>query len=184
MEKVSKFEVAYGMHTRRTRNFYIFEDCKDFATCFSPREMLIGGVFGGIYFNDPNWMDGISDSVFRGVSEKKYANQISDVGINMYEADAGLSQKDWDDLDAIHPQDPRGWFQWYCRFCSGRRTEDDSRQIGRYWSFVCRMHGILRYNASNWKEEYYSDYKKLSQSLFQWGWDARFNPSEFKDKIL
>ena len=32
----------------------------------------------------------------------------------------------------IFLQDPYGWFQWYCRFYQGRRTEDDERQIGRW----------------------------------------------------
>jgi hypothetical protein len=27
--------------------------------------------------------------------------------------------------------DPYGWFQWYCRFYAGRRSEDDLRQITR-----------------------------------------------------
>ena len=36
--------------------------------------------------------------------------------------------------------DPRGWFQWYCRFFSGRRTNDDDRQIGR-WKGVAGERG-------------------------------------------
>ena len=29
-----------------------------------------------------------------------------------------------------------GWFQWYCRFFQGRRSEDDERQIQR-WLKIC-----------------------------------------------
>ena len=35
-------------------------------------------------------------------------------------------------LSHISLQDPYGWFQWFCRFYQGRRTEDDERQIGRW----------------------------------------------------
>lgn len=37
----------------------------------------------------------------------------------------------WEESGWITEFDPYGWFQWYCRFCLGRRCSDDSRQISR-----------------------------------------------------
>lgn len=56
---------------------------------------------------------------------------------------AGQSLSDWERSGWIRAQDPRGWFQWYCRFYLGRRTSDDERQISR-WSGVCGPNGRFR----------------------------------------
>ena len=32
----------------------------------------------------------------------------------------------------INKIDPYGWFQWYFRYWSGRRSKDDERQINRW----------------------------------------------------
>ena len=42
----------------------------------------------------------------------------------------------------IHSDDPRGWFQWYCRYWRGRRMADDARQIGRWKAMRRHVHQI------------------------------------------
>ena len=54
----------------------------------------------------------------------------------------------WESSGWIIEQDPYGWFQWYCRFYLGRRTEDDERQISR-WIGVAGAKGRWKNNLAN-----------------------------------
>lgn len=65
--------------------------------------------------------------------------------VNKYNVCSGLGLLEWESSGWIKPQDPYGWFQWYCRFFLGRRSEDDERQIGR-WARVCGERGRWRNN--------------------------------------
>merc|ERR1719158_1287501 len=51
---------------------------------------------------------------------------------NKYGVKCGASLAEWENFGWMRAQDPYGWFQWYCRFYQGRRTEDDARQIDRW----------------------------------------------------
>jgi hypothetical protein len=55
------------------------------------------------------------------------------------DAPSEASMKEWP-AHWLHEQDPLGWLQWYERYSSGRRTDDDARQIKRWESFKAR-HG-------------------------------------------
>jgi len=66
----------------------------------------------------------------------------------MYGVKAGQDQVYWEEHGWIDERDPRGWFQWYCRFYCGRRMDDDDRQIGR-WKGVCGEKGRWKNNLIN-----------------------------------
>lgn len=71
----------------------------------------------------------------------------------------------------IKAQDPYGWFQWYCRFYMGRRTEDDIRQIKRWKSFDGRWKSNL-VNQIKKKGTSFDDFSvspTIRQSLLHWG---------------
>ena len=87
----------------------------------------------------------------------------------------GLSQEEWEEKGWINNQDPRGWFQWYCRYFLGRRTDDDERQIQR-WNNFCGEKGRWRnyiyskiFNKGTTIEDL-SFSLAVRQSLLHWGY--------------
>jgi hypothetical protein len=58
--------------------------------------------------------------------------------LNFFGVDASQSLKEWRKNGWIHPDDPRGWFQWYCRYYMGRRSLDDERQALLHWAYDSR----------------------------------------------
>ena len=116
-----------------------------FNPMLTPKEMLHKGIFGGTYFSDlidykefPNdWFEGIHKNFY---CSTKYRNDV-----NFFKIKSGQSQKEWEEKGWIHKDDPRGWFEWYCKYYMGRRHEDDERQIKR-WAAFCGPKGRFRNN--------------------------------------
>ncbi|MFN4181114.1 MAG: hypothetical protein ACK4FA_00250 [Candidatus Paceibacteria bacterium] len=101
-----------------------------FRPDLSPKEMLELGVFGGVYLRD---CTGEYPKIWftKGKFQKKgiYAQ---DAKINYFKVKASQPLSVWREKGWIHKDDPRGWFEWYCRYYMGRRGEDDERQIKRW----------------------------------------------------
>jgi hypothetical protein len=80
-----------------------------------------------------DWISGLD--VSKHVASHKYS-----VSVNQYKVNCGYKSGPddtfgliaWEEKGWIVGQDPYGWFQWYCRFFQGRRSEDDTRQISRW----------------------------------------------------
>ena len=131
----------------------------------TPLEMLELGVFGGKYLTD--CQDEFPRSWF---ANAKLSPLKKDISLNYFSVDASQPLSEWVKKGWIHPQDPRGWFQWYCRYYLGRRTEaEDARQIKRWFAF--RRHaGAIR----KFCEPYdFSCRKKQRQALLHWAYDSR-----------
>ncbi len=112
---------------------------REFTPDLSPKQMLELGVFGGKYMTDCK--DEFPASWY---TNAKLASGPSDPALNYFRTRASQSLSVWRDKGWIHPDDPRGWFQWYCRYYLGRRSlEEDARQIKR-WKAIRRHIGQLR----------------------------------------
>ena len=115
----------------------------EFKPELSPREMLELGVFGGKYLTDCT--DEYPKSWF---TKAKLSPSKKDPSLNCFGVEASLPLKEWRKKGWIHPEDPRGWFQWYCRYYLGRRLPDeDDRQIKR-WKAIKRHAGAIRKNCN------------------------------------
>ena len=73
----------------------------------------------------------------------------------------------------INSIDPYGWFQWYFRYCLGRRSLDDERQISRWKGIVSRFEGklIKMIKDVNGRFDDYSTSPKTRQILLYWGYE-------------
>ena len=100
----------------------------EFTPELTPRQMLALGVFGGKYMTDTR--DEFPASWF---ARAKLSPERRDPSLNFFGVDASQPLSVWRAKGWIHPDDPRGWFQWYCRYYLGRRMpEEDRRQIKRW----------------------------------------------------
>ena len=121
-----------------------FKDFPEFKPNLSPKQILQLGSFGGTYFRpiyssvtkksygDEVWME-LPQEWLEGLDiETEVASSDYHKEVNRYGVKCGASLEMWESKGWIVAEDPYGWFQWYCRFFQGRRTEDDERQVGRW----------------------------------------------------
>ena len=130
----------------------------------SPREMLQMGVFGGRYMTE--CADEFPRSWF---SRAKLCHERHDPDLNFFGINASQPLVEWRRKGWIHRDDPRGWFQWYCRYYSGRRSEDDARQIAR-WRAIRRHAAQIRKNCMRGD---FDCHRKQRQALLHWAYDSR-----------
>ncbi len=112
-----------------------------FTPRFTPAEMLQLGVFEGKYCNDcrtefpEHWF------VNARIAENP------DPSCNYFGVKSRQPLAVWREKGWIVGPDPRGWFQWYCRYYRGRRLpEVDAWQIKR-WRAFSRHAGQIRANC-------------------------------------
>ncbi len=105
----------------------------EFKPQLTPREMLGLGVFGGLYMTDCR--NEFPKEWFKNVKLSEDGKRHKE--LNYFNVNASQSLAVWQKNGWIHKDDPRGWFQWYCRYYMGRRHEDDERQIRR-WKMIGR----------------------------------------------
>lgn len=150
---------VYFRHHPVGRNF-----ADDFRPELTPKEMLALGVFGGKYMTDCGAE--FPKSWFR---HAKLSAGRRDARLNCFGVNASLSLAEWRRHGWIRPQDPRGWFQWYCRYYVGRRSRDDARQIRR-WRAVQRHVAAIRKNCEKGDLECR---RKQRQAVLHWAYDSR-----------
>jgi hypothetical protein len=137
----------------------------EFRPELTPAEMLRLGVFCGKYMTDcrrefpASWF-----------TRAKLANNDRDCSLNYFGADASQKLTVWRRNGWIYRDDPRGWFQWYCRYYMGRRIPDeDARQIRR-WKAI-RRH--IRQIERHCEPGDLTCRRRQRQALLHWAYDSR-----------
>jgi hypothetical protein len=130
----------------------------------TPKRMLTLGVFGGKYMTDCR--DEFPADWF---TRARLATGRRDARLNCFGVHASQSLAEWRRKGWIHPQDPRGWFQWYCRYYTGRRTSDDARQVRR-WRAIARHVAAIRSHCDPGDLECR---RRQRQAVLHWAYDGR-----------
>ena len=136
----------------------------EFRPQLTPAQMLALGVFAGKYLTDCR-----AEFPISWFARAKLAPKQRDPNLNYFGIDASQPLSEWKKKGWIHKDDPRGWFQWYCRYYRGRRHEDDARQIGR-WKAI-RRH--VRQIQKNCEPGDPHCRPRQRQALLHWAYDAR-----------
>jgi hypothetical protein len=135
---------------------------ENFKPQYSPREMLDMGIFEGRYLND------CMAEYPRDWFENAKISREADPEVNYFGIKSRQPLSVWREKGWIYEPDPRGWFQWYCRYYRGRRLSDvDKVQIAR-WKGFSRHSGQIRANC------YPGDVfcrPRQRQALLQWSHD-------------
>ena len=136
-----------------------------FTPELTPKQMLALGVFGGKYMTDTR-----REFPKAWFTRAKLSPTGPNKALNYFGVNASSSLSEWRRKGWIHPDDPRGWFQWYCRYYMGRRTpEEDLRQIAR-WNAFRRHIAQIRMNCEPGD---FSCRRRQRQALLHWAYDSR-----------
>ena len=130
----------------------------------TPAEMLELGVFGGKYMTDCR-----GEFPRSWFARARLSPVRHDPGLNLFGVSASQPLSVWRKKGWIYHEDPRGWFQWYCRYYMGRRSIDDERQIKR-WRAIRRHAAQL---AANCPRRALDCRPRQRQALLQWAYDSR-----------
>jgi hypothetical protein len=141
------------------RNFH-----PDFKPELTPKQMLELGVFGGKYMTDCTGEFPEGWFVHAKLCHERHDPELNYFGVNASQPLSYWRERGW-----IYHEDPRGWFQWYCRYYMGRRCPDDERQIKR-WNAMRRHIAQIKKHCLGGD---LSCRRKQRQALLHWAYDSR-----------
>jgi hypothetical protein len=137
----------------------------EFKPELSPKQMLELGIFGGKYMTDCQ-----AEFPATWFEHAKLSPHFKNPELNFFKIDASQPLSVWQDKGWIYPDDPRGWFQWYCRYYMGRRIPiEDQRQIKR-WKAIKRHISQIQKHC---KRGDLSCRRKQRQAVLHWAYDSR-----------
>src|SRR5262245_21394801 len=136
----------------------------EFKPELTPAEMLALGVFGGKYMTDTR-----REFPASWFAKAKLSPEKANAKLNCFGVAASQPLSVWRAKGWIHPDDPRGWFQWYCRYHMGRRLPDEDRRQIRRWKAM-RRH--MRQIERHCEPGELTCRRRQRQALLHWAYDS------------
>jgi hypothetical protein len=166
--KVTKLVIVNDLMQQRY-TYYLTEPVgenfhPEFKPELKPAELLEMGVFGGKYMTDCR-----DEFPAEWFVNARLCHEFHDPELNYFRVNASKPLSYWRERGWIHSDDPRGWFQWYCRYFMGRRFSDDERQIRR-WKAMQRHVSQIRNNCMPGD---LGCRRRQRQALLHWAYDSR-----------
>ncbi|MDD3905712.1 MAG: hypothetical protein PHS46_04165 [Candidatus Omnitrophica bacterium] len=131
----------------------------------TPKQMLALGIFGGRYMTDcrkefpADWF-----------KNAKLCPARHNPELNYFKINASKPLSYWRAKGWIYPEDPRGWFQWYCRYYMGRRLEEeDAFQIKRWKAMKRHIAQVEKHCPKGEK----LCRPRQRQAVLHWAYDSR-----------
>lgn len=141
----------------------------EFKPALTPKEILAMGAFGGRYMRDCR--NEFPEEWFTKAKLHPEGLPGHDKSLNFFKVDASQPLSVWKKKGWIYEDDPRGWFQWYCRYYMGRRIpEEDERQVKR-WKAMRRHVVQIKMHCRG--DGNFSCRPKQRQALLHWAYDSR-----------
>ena len=136
-----------------------------FKPDLTPKQMLELGVFGGKYMTDCKKEFPASWFKKTKLCPAKHDPKLNYFGVNASQPLSVWRKKGW-----IYKQDPRGWFQWYCRYYMGRRIDfEDERQIKRWMAIRRHIVQLIK----NCAKKDFECRPRQRQAILHWAYDSR-----------
>ncbi len=138
-----------------------------FKPQLTPQKMLQLGVFEGVYMRDCQKEFPKEWFTKARLAEGQPQKELNYFGVRASQPLSVWQKKGW--INKEH--DPRGWFQWYCRYYMGRRLGDgeDERQIKRWKAFARHASQVKKHC----KQGDFSCRPRQRQALLHWAYDSR-----------
>ena len=106
----------------------------------------------------------------KDIAQNCYCSSYYDVSVNKYGVKCGILLRFWENKGWINEIDLYGWFQWYFRYCLGRRSKDDKlideKNVSRFRGKLVKM---IKDSSSRFDDCSIST--KFRQILLHWGYE-------------
>ena len=136
----------------------------EFKPDLSPKEMLELGVFGGKYLNSAK------EEYPKDWFKKAKLSDTKNPKLNFFSVDASQGLSVWQKKGWISRYDPRGWFEWYCRYYMGRRIPGEDKWQIKRWKAIRRHCAQV---ANNCRPGDTFCRPRQRQALLHWAYDSR-----------